>query len=188
MHLWTLSRWWKILAIWLCVSSNSYKTNPSHNKQNDCWSNHCLVTNIASSFNKKRITNLHSWIKLEFSNFIIHKVQGATRREWVWQVGRQVGTCLFLLARTLVVVDSNGRWSKLRNINNNQHHGVSLDCVIIELWEWRCCHNPIKKLLHGVVVIKHFVWNFQLGSYNLVSHIGQVEKKWVPTNWVKAFL
>jgi len=187
MHLWPLSRWWKTLAILLCVSSNSYKTNPSHNKQNGCRSNHCLATNIASGFNKKIITNLHSWIKLEFSNFTIHKVQGATKREWVLQGGRQVGSCLFLLARTLVV-DNNGRWNKLRNINNNHYHGVSLDCVRIELWKWRCCHHPIKKLSHGVVVIKHFVRNFQLGSYNLVLHICQVEKKWVPTIWVKASL
>jgi hypothetical protein len=169
------------------VSSSSYKTNPSHNKQNGCWSNHCLATDIATSFNKKRITNLHSWIKLEFSNFTIHKVQGAIRREWVLQGGRQVGTCLFLLVGTLVVVDSNERWSKLRSINNNQHHGVNLDCVIIELWEWRCCHHPIEKLLMEFVV-KHFDRFFQLGSYSLVSHIGQVEKKWVPTIRIKASL
>jgi len=34
-------------------------------------------------------------------------VQGAIRREWVLQGGRQVGTCLFLLVGTLV--DSNER-------------------------------------------------------------------------------
>ncbi len=36
--------------------------------------------------------------------------------------------------------------------------------------------------------MKHFVRIFQLGSYNLVSHIGQVEKKWVPTIQIKASL